>query len=263
MNATPIALVLTLGITLIAPTAAAAPPEGYRLAWADEFDGTQLDPAKWAHRGLGKRRDAVNVAEAVTVRDGILRIRTWTEAGRHHTGMIATAGKFESSVGYYEARIRFEDSPGMWSAWWSHTPTMGQPIGDPARAGMEIDILEHRVTDKRGQAIAGKVQHTLHWDGYGKDHKSAGELTPDLGLNEGWHVYGLEWTETEYRFYVDGKLTWTRAPVSRRPQFMILSSEVQDAGWAGAVPDGGYGDRAHTRTRFQVDYVRFYEREKN
>ncbi len=28
----------------------AAPPDGYRLSWADEFDGAQLDLARWVHR---------------------------------------------------------------------------------------------------------------------------------------------------------------------------------------------------------------------
>lgn len=246
-----------------APLISAAAPNGYRLAWADEFDGNALDATKWDHRGLGKRRDAINVKEAVTVRDGVLTIRTWTEAGVHHTGMISTAGKFESGPGYYEARIRFDDSPGMWSAWWSQTPTMGRPLGDPARAGMEIDILEHRVTTKAGKDIADQVQHTLHWDGYGEHHKSRGHMSGDCGLSQDWHVFGLEWTEEEYRFFVDGKLTWTGRPVSRRPQFMLLSSEVDDNRWAGDIPKEGYGDRAHSRTRFQVDYVRYYKPAKD
>ncbi|RME92420.1 MAG: glycosyl hydrolase family protein [Verrucomicrobia bacterium] len=236
----------------------AAPPAGYELAWADEFEGTALDPAKWNHRQPGPRRDAINTPDAVTVKDGILTITTWTEGGKHYTGMISTAGLFESGPGYYEARVRFADAPGMWSAWWLQTPTMGRPLGDPAKAGMEIDLFEHRAVNQAGKDIADQVQHTLHWDGYGEHHKSRGHLTPPLGLRQGWHVFGCEWTETEYRFYVDGRLTWRSGPVSLRPEFMILSSEVHDGRWAGRVPEGGYGSRASSRTRFEVDYVRYY-----
>lgn len=245
-----------------APTPApAAPPPGYRLAWADEFDGTVLDTNKWGHRDLGRRRHAVNVREAVTVGEGLLTITTYTHEGQHRTGMICTRDKFERCFGYWEARIRFADSPGEWSAFWIHSPTMGRPVGDPATAGMEIDVIEHRVRDQAGKDISGRGQLTLHWDGYGRDHKSKGHVTEDLGLGTGFHTYGLEWTEQEYRFYIDDRLVWTApTPVSKRPQFIILSSEVQDKGWAGNIPDGGYGPRESSRTRMDVDYVRFYER---
>lgn len=254
-----LAAILSIAMPSSSP---AAPPPGYTLAWADEFEGSQLDAAQWSHRGLGQRRDAINTTDAVAVGNGLLTIRTHTVNGHHRTGMIATQGKFERSFGYWEARIRFDDAPGMWSAFWIQTDTMGQPPGDPARAGMEIDVIEHRVTDDKGRSLAGKVQHTLHWDGYGKGHKSKGHLTDDLGLGRGFHTYGLEWTETEYRFFVDGKLTWTApTPVSKKNQFIILSSEVHDGRWAGKVPEAGYGNLETSTTRMVVDYVRFYEKQ--
>lgn len=241
------------------PQVSAVPPYGYKLAWADEFDGLSLDTTKWAHRGLGARREAVNVTNAVSVKGGFLTITAFTAEGKHHTGMIGTEGKFERDCGYYEARIRFDDSPGMWSAFWSQTPTMGSHIGDPGKAGIEINILEHRLSDKAGRNIGGTVQHTLHWDGYGPEHKSRSETTKDLGLDKGFHVYGFEWTVTEFRFFVDGKLTWESGPVAKRPQYLILSCEVQDNGWAGKIPVGGYGDLGKSQTRMTVDFVRFYE----
>lgn len=246
-----------IGICLGGP-AGAAPPAGYQLVWADEFEGNVLDAQKWSHRQPGPRRDAVNVPEAVQVAEGLLTITTWTEKGTHYTGMISTAGRFEAGPGYYEARVRFADAPGMWSAWWLQTPTMGRPLGDPGKAGMEVDIFEHRVVDRTGKNLTDRVQHALHWDGYGAHHRSRSHLTPPLGLGKGWHVFGLEWTNAEYRFYVDGKLSWRSGPVSRRPEFMILSAEVHDNHWAGQVPEGGYGSRATSRVQFQVDYVRYY-----
>jgi hypothetical protein len=44
-----------------------APPlEGYQLVWSDEFEGDTLDLSKWDCRNLGKRRDAINVKDAVS-----------------------------------------------------------------------------------------------------------------------------------------------------------------------------------------------------
>jgi len=239
-----------------------APPEGYRLAWSDEFDGGALDTNKWAHWLPGKRRDAINSSNAVSLADGLLTITSYTEDGKHFTGMISTRRKFEPIRGYWEARIRFEESPGMWSAFWLQSPTMGRPIGDPATAGIEIDICEHRTVDKNGSNIAGQVAHNLHWDGYGRAHQTKGRDTRDLGLGAGFHVYGFEWTTNAYRFFADGQLTWTVTnAISKAPEFCILSSEIDGKAWAGKIPEAGYGDRAASKTKMVVDWVRYYTRE--
>ncbi len=230
-------------------------PAGYHLAWSDEFDGAALDMSKWSHRGLGRRRDALNVADAVAVDNGQLTITTYTSDGEHCTGMIGTEGKFERRFGYWEARIQFEGAPGMWSAFWIQTPTFGRPPNDPATAGTEIDVIEHRVSDQSGKDISGPAHHALHIGG----GKSQSHVTEDLKLGSGFHTYGVQWTETEYRFFVDGKLTWTVTPVSKRPEYIILSSEIQNQSWAGTIPAGGYGPRESSRTRMIMDYVRFYE----
>lgn len=241
----------------------AAPPPGYHLAWSDEFDSASLDINKWSYRQLGKRRDALNVAEAVSVRGGQLTITTYTAGGQHCTGMIGTQGKFERRFGYWEARLKFDDAPGQWSAFWIQSPTFEQPPGKPARAGMEIDVVEHRAVDRSGKRLAGQAQHTVHWVDAGKQPRSQAHLTEDIGLDSGFHTYGCEWTESEYRFFIDDRLTWTApAPVSKRNQYMILSSEVEDGAWAGKVPASGYGSRQTSQTRLVVDYVRFYEREQ-
>jgi beta-glucanase (GH16 family) len=253
---------IVLLFLMLASIANAAPPAGYKLAWADEFNGTSLDTNKWDYRLPGKRNDALNVTNAVSVGNGCLTITTYAEGGKHYTGMISTQGKFEPVCGYWEARICFNDSPGSWSAFWLQSPTMGRPVDDPAKAGVEMDICEHRSVDNNGKDIASKVQHTLHWNGYGKFHKSSGLLTPDLKLASGFHVYGFEWTPSACRFYVDGQQTWTiNEPISNAREFAILSSEVKDGGWAGNIPGGDYGDLAGSKTKMMVDYVRYYSRQ--
>lgn len=240
------------------PLAKAEPPAGYKLAWADEFDGSELDTTKWGD-AYGSWMKTANGRDAITVAGGILTIPAYTEDGKHFNGIISTQGKFERSFGYYEARIKFQDSPGISSAFWLNAPNMGKPVGDPATAGMEIDIAEHRSVDGAGNSLANKIQNNLQWDGYGKDHKSKGQLTEDLGLAKGFHLYGVEWTEDGYRFFVDGKPTWTSpSPVSKRPEHILLHCLVS-AGWAGKIPAGGYGSRETSKTKMQVDYVRYYE----
>ena len=230
-----------------------APIRGYALVWSDEFDGERLDETKWAHRGLGPRRDGVNVREAVALDgEGHLLITTsrHEEGGRieYRTGMISTRGRFERTYGYFEARMKLQKEVGHWSAFWLQTPTMGEHIGDPGRAGAEIDVIEC-LSDPRHRE---KALHTIHWDGYGEDHKSAHGEDRVAGLHEGWHTFGLLWTADEYVFYVDGKETWrTREGVSRRDEFIILSVEVGD--WAGDIAEASLPDSV------AFDYVRVFE----
>lgn len=248
-------------------TASAAPPSGagWHLAWNDEFEGTTMDTTKWRHWLLGARRDAVNSPSAVSVAGGNLTISTYTLGGTHYTGMISTQDTYPYTYGYIEARIDYDSNPGMWSAFWMQSPTMGNPIGSPNTAGTEIDICEHRKVDGSGVNRDGNIGGVIHWDGYGADHKSVGYDSGNLGLGTGFHIYGMEWTPTQQKFYIDGVLRWTvnnaaNSPVSQRSEFIILSSEVEDGGWSSTVPAGGYGTIATTTTKMVVDYVRVYRR---
>lgn len=253
-----------LALLFLAALAGADPPPGYTLKWADEFDGTQLDTTKWKVWLNGVRRDAINTPDAISVADGKLTITTYTESGKHYTGMISTQGIFEPAFGYYEARIEWHDAPATWSAFWTISdlmllPDMGPHIGNVGASGNEIDFVEHRETDQDGKKMAGQANFTLHWDGYAAHRNGSGFLTPDLGLDRGFHVYGCEWSEAGYRFFIDGKMLWeTPGPISLRPQFIILSTEVSDKLWSSEIPAGGYGDRAASKVKFVVDYVRFY-----
>ena len=223
------------------------PVKGYELSWSDEFEGKVLDFEKWDYRGLGPRRDAFNVKDAVSLDgEGYLVLTTKRVKDKYHTAMIGTQGKFETAFGYFECRVKLQTQIGHWSAFWLQSPTLGESIGDPGKAGAEIDIFEY--LRNRGD----KIQHTLHWDGYGKSHKSAQKIADVPGLSHGWHTVGFLWTPTHYVFYVDGKETWrTNKGVSHRPQYIILSLEVGK--WAGDI------SKAELPDHFYVDYVRVYK----
>ncbi|MHC4120187.1 MAG: glycoside hydrolase family 16 protein [Planctomycetota bacterium] len=242
------ALTFLLTMATLTPSAEALPVEGYELVWSDEFDGEALDFDKWDYRGLGPRRDAVSVKETVSLDgDGHLVLTTTRAGDKYHTAMIGTQGKYEPTFGYFECRVKLQTQIGHWSAFWLQSPTLGNPVGDPAKAGTEIDVFEY--LRNRGE----KIQHTLHWDGYGEHHKSATKIPEIPGLTEGWHTIGFLWTPTHYVFYIDGRETWrTDKGVSRRPQYMILSLEVGK--WAGDIAEAELPDSLH------VDYVTVYKK---
>jgi hypothetical protein len=255
--------------------AAAQPPPGLgQLTWSDEFTGATLDLTRWSHRATGARNDGILTPNAVSVGGGLLTIKTYTDAeDKHHSGMISTERDgsttgFEQRYGYFEARVKFNNAPGQWSAFWLQTPKNGEPPADPARAGVEMDIAEHRThcgTAARSTQACGShddienaIQEGLIWDGYDEDSRSKVQLSDPLpGLDNGsWHTWGLRWTPTGLTFYYDDTAIWSKAgPISRRSQFIVLSSEVGRF-FAGAIPRAGYGSMRTTTTTMQVDYVR-------
>jgi len=217
----------------------------WRLLWHDEFDGTQLDRTKW-DVPEGPRRDGFWSAKAAILDGkGRLVIKVFEEGGRYYDACVRTRGKFEHAFGFYVARIQLQGQPGHWSAFWLHTESVNK-IGNEGRDGTEIDIMEKPWLDDR-------VNHALHWDGYGQHHRSAVKESRMPGVMEGFHTFALDWRPEEYVFYIDGKEMWrTRAGgVCQVPVYIKLSDEV--GRWAGDIRTARLPDQ------FLVDYVRVYE----
>ena len=228
--------------------------------------GTASNDVKWANWQPGVlRRDAINDPNAASIADGKLTIKTWSEVDasghlQHHSGMIATKGIFEHAFGHYEARIDFNDSPGQWSAFWIYQDAIANNPSPMGATGVELDIMEHRALDAGGNDISGQGSSNTHWNGYDSGHMGDYSQTGDLGLDQGFHIYALDWTPDGYSFSIDGNETWNapHTPVSNSDEYILLSSEVQDNYWAGHIPTAGYGSYDDTQTSLVVDYVRVY-----
>ncbi len=243
---------LALVLLGFAMSAVAEPPKGYKLVWSDEFNGDKLDESKWGFHGLGRRRDAINVKEAVRLdgRGNLVITTSKVEVdgkAQYHTAIIDTRRKFEHTFGYWEARVQLQKQEGHWSAFWlMPAGKFGDPVGDPARGGVEVDVMEYH------SRWIDKAQHTLHWDGYGKDHKSTHADSVTKGLHDGFHTFGVLWTKEKYVFFVDERQVWeTGKAVSHSPEYALLSLEV--GRWAGDIA------KAIVPDSILVDYVRVYD----
>ena len=255
----PLALVglAQLAVLLVCTKAPAAPPSGYYLVWADEFDGASLDPTKW-WAWSGPNRNAINTPDAVTLGGGDLTITTYT-TDTNYSAILSSDARFRPWYGYLEASINFDTTAGMWSAFWLQSPNEGQYLGDTSASGAEIDICEHRISDANGSNINSYVQSTVHWDGYGAYHKQYNSGNIGSGLGTGFHTYGLLWDTNSYSILIDGTQLWsTTTAHSDRTELIQLSSEVQSPSWAGITPPGGYGDFLTSTTKMVLDYVRYY-----
>jgi hypothetical protein len=216
----------------------------WKLIWHDEFDGDKLDESKWDVPN-NQRRDGWWSPKAVAVDNGHLAISTLKDGDKYLDACVRTRGKFEHAHGYYVARIKLQDQPGHWSAFWLYNSCVCK-VGDEGRDGTEIDIMEKPWLNDR-------VQHALHWDGYGEAHRSKGEVSTVPGVMDGFHTFALWWKADEYVFYVDGIEKWrtNAGGVCQVPLYIKLSDEIGK--WGGDIT------KAKLPDRFLVDYVRVYD----
>jgi len=233
-----------------------AQPPGYVLTFEDNFNGTQLDLTKWSFcpewfRQGGCYWEADNHQ---LTGNGTLQLIVSESAGKVYCGAIRTKDKFKQTHGYFEVRCKLPQIHGGWAAFWM-MPQNGieGPLVGSGQDGMELDIFE---------TINGwnnKVQHALHWDGYEATlHKVDNKVhdRPDLYDNN-YHVMALEWTPTEYIFYIDGQVMWKTMAggVSQVDSYLKLTLEVSGATWPGL-----WSNQKIKPIFWDIDYVRAYKK---
>ncbi len=221
---------------------------GYRLMWADEFEGAELDAGKWAIRGEGPRALGRVSREAIEVKDGFLTLKAFEKDGEILVGMVGTQDTFMARYGWYECRAQLQRGGGIWAAFWMQSPLISQGE-DPAKYGAEIDIVEF--FRKLGTDI---VSHNVHW-AYGPNQQTTRGMQSYLpGVSEGFHLFAVEWTPESYTFYVDGlKFYEVRQGISQIEEHLILSMEP---------PQKEEVHNMKLPDEFIVDYVRVYQKDR-
>ncbi len=236
---------------------------GYELVLYDEFEGDTLDYDIWYHRGDGKQRDGYSNKSQVSLRDGNLVITgEYLDDGAYGPGWYAASVATNEWYvnGYFEIRCICSDGANFWSAFWlqAHHPYEAE-YSQGGVGGAELDIFE--CFSSPGQIFGGDcITSTIHCAGV--DGVQEGFQSAILGdfkgknIHEEYNTYGLEWTEDEYIFYINGVET-TRSTfgngVSKAELNPIISMCVSDI-----EKFEGY-DKDY-KTELIVDYVKIYQK---
>jgi beta-glucanase (GH16 family) len=244
----------------------------WKLTWSDEFNGpngSPPDPSKWVvdtgsvGAGNGELETYTNRRENLRQQDGHLVITGRKEdftgsdgVLRNYTSArINSSGLFTQAYGRFEARIQLPVGKGIWPAFWLlgdnykevHWPKSG-----------EIDILETI-------GAPSTVYCTIHGPGYSGDKAivAHADLPSGQALNTAFHVYAVEWSPNDIRFYVDDHLITHRTPADLPPgapwafdhPFYIIMNLAIGGLWPGN-PD----ETTVFPAQMLVDYVRVYSR---
>jgi beta-glucanase (GH16 family) len=195
------------------------PEDEWNLVWSDEFDGDRLDTGNWDIQtgdgteegipGWGNNEQQYYTADNITVADGNLTITAKDDGmgGKPYTSArIRTAGKFDFTYGRIEARIQSAGGQGLWNAFWM-LPT-DSPYNGWAASG-EIDIMEVINAGTSNEAVYGTLHHGFAWplnqqSPNPNDTEFRAPEVPVSDPDRDFHVYALEWSGKELRWYVDG-----------------------------------------------------------
>jgi beta-glucanase (GH16 family) len=259
-------------VTVLPGKALHAQSSQWKLTWSDEFNapnGSSPDPAKWnivtGGGGFGNGELETYTARPANIqqRDGNLVITAQKEdltgpdgIPRHYTSArINTLDHFAQKYGRFEARIQLPIGKAIWPAFWL--------LGDnPEKAEWpdygEIDILE---------AIGAPdiIYSTIHGPGYSGRQGITTKFPLPAGesVNTGFHLYAVEWTPNDIKFFFDDHLIAHRTPddlpafttwVFDHPFYIILNLAV--GGFWPGKPD----NTTVFPQQMLVDYVRVYSR---
>ncbi|ACU39141.1 family 16 glycosylhydrolase [Actinosynnema pretiosum subsp. pretiosum] len=271
------ALALALGLAAAPLTAIGAQqPAQYQKAaaqagkviWEDNFDGSagqRVNSSKWNTEtgdNFGNNREhqyytdsAGNAAldgsgnlVITAKKENPANYNCWYGRCQYTSARINTSGKFTTTYGKVEARMKLPRGKGIWPAFWM----LGQDIGsNPWPNSGEIDIMEFLGHEQN------KVYGTIHGPGYSGAGGVGGSYTgPNFA--DGFHTFAVEWAPNSIKWLVDGNVFFQTTPASvngnrwvfDKPFFVILNLAV-----GGEWP--GYPD-ASTQFPQQmlVDYVR-------
>jgi beta-glucanase (GH16 family) len=247
-------------------------PAKASLVWRDEFNGTGLDPLKWAYDTARNQEGWYNGERQyysagrrknLRVANGRLIIEAWHEklnpskfpdwGGQDYTSARIFSKGSGWTYGFYEVRAKLPCAPGTWPAIWMLPVKMKQWPDDG-----EIDIMEQVGAEPN---LIYATLHTKLFNHVLKTQRSAQRLVP-TSCSE-FHLYQLDWRPDSITIGVDGrgvlrvlnnqaggKGAWP----FNTPFKMILNLAI-GGNWAGAK---GIAD-AEMPQRMEVDYVRVWQ----
>ncbi len=255
-------------------------PGGWTYAWGDEFNGTKLDKKKWkVELGVMRNKGTVQAytENCVEVKGGKLILHSRKKKTRNSTydpknpawwaqikeqpyasGSVTTRTIKNFTYGRLEIRAKIPKmSPGVWPALWTmHENQYGWP------ANGEIDILE-AISQEPNTCYS-----ILRWgrNGTNQEHKVI-KTTHINNYSKNFHTYVLEWDEKTMRILIDKKevvkLNMNEANYPdgnnplRTPCYLIMNTALGGQGtWPEITTGKGFP------VRFEIDYVRFYEKKK-
>lgn len=249
--------------------------EPWKLVWSDEFNTNgPPDPANWNYeRGFVRNQELQwYQPENAYCTNGLLIIEARREHKRnpryvpgsddwrtsrewidYTSASLTSRRRREFQYGKFEMRARIDIRSGSWPAFW----TLGAQPGHRWPACGEVDIMEFY----RNTVLANfgwQLDHQTKW-------LAAKTPVAELGgaaWSQAFHLWTMEWDGKKMDLRLDGRLmnhldlsaadSADEGNPFHRPVYFILNQAIGG--------NGGDPGRTQFPVRFEVDWVRVYER---
>ncbi len=235
--------------------------KGWELVWHDEFNGRALsdewtriprfpNPSEW-NKYMSTDDRLFRVSQGRLTLYGLTNDYLPQDTAHFLTGGVYTRGKRLFQRGRIDIRLRMDDASGAWPAAWL------LPEGRWPHDG-EIDIMERLNHDD----FAHQTVHscTTEYDTIGRKTQPWHVTSP---IRKGkWNVYSVELYQDSMSFFINNRHTFTYRRQSElgpdqypydRPMYLLLDMQL-GADWMERV------DPRELPYRYQIDYVRFYQK---
>ena len=251
-------------------------PDGYVLAWSDEFDVDGApNPKNWNFETGFARNQELQWYQSknASVAGGMLIIearrervtnpnysatgadwKTQRQYADYTSSSLTTSGLHAFTYGRFEMRARIDTSAGMWPAFWTVGATGEWPNGG------EIDIMEFY----KGNILANVAWGTTtRWVGAWDSSAKAVTSFGDPQWSSKFHVWRMDWDDKNIVLLVDDyQMNTTSLATAVNPdgtspfkkdQYIIINLAI--GGVNGGDPSG-----STFPARYEIDYVRVFQK---
>ncbi|MEH6309021.1 glycoside hydrolase family 16 protein [Olivibacter sp. CPCC 100613] len=252
--------------------------EGYRLVWSDEFnrDGApnvmnwkfekgfvRNEETQWYQEENAWCEGGMLIIEARKEHkpnpNYVANSKRWNERRptiTHTSASLNTRDLHSWQYGRFEMRGRIDISDGLWPAFW----TLG--VSKPWPSNGEIDIMEYYKGNILANIACGTEKpYQAKWY---SEKKAVKELGGSQWASK-FHVWRMDWDEEAIALYVDDILL-NKVPLDelvnrdgsnfnpfKQPHYILLDLAMEGI-------NGGDLGNTHFPNRFEVDYVRVYQK---
>jgi beta-glucanase (GH16 family) len=257
-------------------------PPGYRLVFGDEFDdpdvsrinenatGGRPGAPAWRSRYRHDRFTIINEEKQIyvdpafpgtaghplgvqpfSIANGVLtiaanpadpvRVRPFVHNIAYTSGCITSELTLWRTYGYYEMRARLPLGKGFWPAFWLLTKRVVWPP--------EIDVFE----------ASGVRPNDVHIGVLGPERTGNADtwITGAIGIADGFHAYGLDWSPESVAWFLDGREVWRRPNTIHENMYILANLALGNR-------DPKFIPNPDASTpfpgRFEIDYIRIYAR---
>lgn len=231
-----------------------------RLVWEEDFNKKKINESNWNFElgdgcpdlcGWGNNERQIYTKNNHQIQSGNLIIEAKKEGNQYTSTKITTKGKKEFLYGRIETRAKLPVGHGLWPAFWM----LGTNIDEVKwpKAG-EIDIIEYIGRDPQ------MIYTSLHTqDSHGNTINTKKTEFPTI--EQGYHVYAIEWNKDKIDFFVDSLLVYSFNPEIKnentwpfdKPFYIIVNLAI------GGNFGGPDVDDSVLPQKFLIDYIRVYQ----